>query len=178
VPINRLTPDDVLRALGLRGDPTVAGHVPCALTLAGVPGRPDRAAHHDAVFRDADFEPNCAALLRILRLLDDRGVRAVLLRTPFHPAYAASRRPRWERRCDEALARVRAAAHPARPVLVWDYMRHPGFADAHFRDDDHLNSAGADRLCSMLADPLATMLAPSDPPTRITGASRGGSIAR
>ncbi len=172
VPHNRIAPEGVLISLGLRDDPTVPGHIPSEQRFQPWPGRVGKVAHHRLIFRDRQFEPNCESLLAMIRQLDRRGVRVILLRPPFHPSYVAERPERWEEFCDEALERVRNAEGLSQTVEVWDFMKNPTFADADFRDDDHLNSTGAARLSALVSRPLQTELARQESATRLADDAR------
>jgi hypothetical protein len=158
-PPERLTPTMLLTSWGLLPDRVIPGFAPTSVQFRPQPGVSERVVRHSRLFKESQFEPNCASLLRIIRLLDSQGVRVVLLRTPFHPSYVAQRPRRWEELCEEALARVRAERSLAHVVPVWDLMEHPDFVDADFRDEDHLNARGSVRLCALLNDRLAPLMA-------------------
>jgi hypothetical protein len=162
----------VLIALGLRPDPVIPGYLPSNARFVPPPDRSDRVARHARTFKEALFEANCASLVRIVRLLDDRDVRVLLLRTPFHPSYVAHRPRRWEDLCDAALGRLRAEAGMHHAVVSWDLMKHPNFRDDDFRDDDHLNTSGAARLGAILKGWIDPLLAEIDRESRLASTGR------
>lgn len=167
---DRLSPDLVLTALGLRASRAVAGHLPSDERYAVPPkGISVRLDHHARVFKEAEFEANCASLGRIVRALDAKGIRVVLLRTPFHRSYAAYRPARWEEFCGKAWARIRDDPGLGGRVAYIDMIQDPRFLDGDFRDDDHLNSAGAAKLCASLGQPIARLMDEAEPPTQIAG---------
>jgi len=104
----------------------------------------------DASRHDGVVTRNANALHDTIALLRRRGVAVVLLRLPHARGYAQARpaivQARWQELQRSAAAEGRADAG----VVVLDWGEHPAFQPRDFRDDNHLNAFGADKLAGLL----------------------------
>ena len=95
---------------------------------------------------------NMPALLRILKMADQRQLPVVFLRMPHHSSYVRNRPPEWEAQYQAMLAEAQTAIQPGLFQCL-DWEQRDEFMDAHFADGDHLNRQGV-RMLRDLLDPV------------------------
>jgi hypothetical protein len=100
------------------------------------------AMHRKELVGDLDGK-NIEALLSLLRWLDDRGVRWMLVTLPHLPGWISGRPDAWETSVTQALHAVQAA-YPAGTNYYWDASSELKLDAAHFHDGLHLNRAGVE----------------------------------
>jgi len=95
---------------------------------------------------------NLPALMRIVKLADDRNLPVVFIRMPHHTSYVINRPLEWETQYQSMLEYVRKSIKPEQ-FLYLDWEQREEFTDAQFADGDHLNTRGV-KLLSSLLDPV------------------------
>lgn len=103
------------------------------------------AARHDGI-----VTRNLNALHDTIALLRRRGVSVVLLRLPHDRGYAQGRPPIVQARWQQLQRGVAAESRADAGVVVLDWGEHPAFQPHDFRDNNHLNAFGADKLAGLL----------------------------
>lgn len=91
---------------------------------------------------------NQAALGRLTDLLQQHGVRVVLLRMPHQESFTSHVPQAWVRQIERAARRLRG--NDGVRIPVWNYERGRGFVQGDFMDSVHLNSIGAKKLSRRL----------------------------
>jgi hypothetical protein len=111
---------------------------------------------HTKVLHQENLPKNEEELSSLLGSLRARGVRAVVLLMPAHRYYSAIFDPETRNRDKAALEQLcreyGADFH--------DYIDDARFADAEFRDPDHLNGRGADHFTQIIQDEILDGNAP------------------
>jgi len=99
---------------------------------------------------------NLPALVRIMKMADDRNLPVIFMRMPHHRTYVENRPIEWEAQFQAMLNDVR---NVIRPELLhyMDWEQREEFQDDHFADGDHLNVQGV-RLLRDILDPVLVEL--------------------
>jgi hypothetical protein len=157
----RLTPGFYRYARRMSYDPDepmdqVAGHVPSKLRLAQPELYAERKVaqtrEHLTRFKDDTFERNFQALLRLLNALDAKGIQVLFVRFPKERHVWPLYDPAWDQNVKDAYAAVWGAGSKR---AFFDLSRDPQYATGDFRDPDHLNHAGSQKLSAYLASWIA-----------------------
>jgi len=109
-----------------------------------------RLAVHHGFMRQEYMPQNRAVLERLLEMLRQHGVEAVMLTTPVWHTYQSNmRQEQWQRTkaTVEELARKHGATY-------LDFQHEPRLVAADFEDADHLNADGAVRFARILNEKL------------------------
>jgi hypothetical protein len=105
-----------------------------------------RVTYHESMIDDAVRAETVAELVRLLRALERRHVRAVFVSMPEHRLYREHLREATLRRNEQDLATVRAAV----PTPWIDLRADARFEDVHFVNHDHLDVLGATEATRIL----------------------------
>lgn len=157
----RLTPNFYRYARSMSFDPDepmdqVAGHVPSRIRLAQPELYAERKVaqtrEHLTRFKGDTFERNFQALLRLLSALDAKGIQVLFVRFPKERHVWPLYEQVWDQNVKDAYAAVWGAGSKR---AFFDLSRDPRFETGEFRDPDHLNQAGAQKLSAYLASWIA-----------------------
>lgn len=160
----RLTPFFYNYARKMSFDPDepmneVAGHVPSKVRLAQpalfAQRKVDQTKEHLARFSGAVFQKNFNALLALLNRLDDKGIKVIFVRFPKERHVWTHYDPEWDQNVRDAYAAVWGAGGKRE---FFDLSRDSQFETGDFRDPDHLNREGAQKLSAYLASKIADVL--------------------
>jgi len=109
--------------------------------------------HHELDHFSVDHtDINLPALLRVLKMAEDREIPVVFIRMPHHASYLEHRPEEWELQYQEMVAMVQKSIKPEL-LHYLDWEQRSEFKDRHFADADHLNLRGVQLLKDLL-DPV------------------------
>jgi len=106
----------------------------------------ERAAYHAQIMRADFIPPNERRFGKLLDMVRNRGIAASFVILPVHPLYLRRFDPAARSREQGVLARL-AGRYGAK---VFDYSGDTRFGTNHFRDTDHLNAVGAEKISQIL----------------------------
>ena len=106
---------------------------------------------------------NRAALGQLTDLLQQQGVRVVLLRMPHQESFTSNVPQSWAQQI-ESTARELGGSTGER-IPVWNYEGTPEFLQGDFMDSVHLNSSGATKLNTRLDTRIRHLVGDLSPPT-------------
>lgn len=145
----------------IESERAITGHEESPLTFNENTGHLQLATH----IRESrdDYVPgNQEALLRIIRMLKSLDIRIVLMRFPHHSTYRQNLPKKWEEQFQNTLKMVRQEFGES-GFFYWNFHELPNvIEDQEFRNGDHLNSKGAQRLTVLMDAELDKLLNGSD----------------
>ncbi len=106
----------------------------------------ERAAYHAKIMRPDFIAANERRFAKLLQAAQGGKIAAAFVILPVHPLYLGRFDPAARAREHAVLARL-AVQYGAK---VFDYSGDARFKSDHFRDTDHLNAAGAEKISNIL----------------------------
>lgn len=162
----RLTPyffEEFAYRMADDGEPKhlVPGYIPSSLKLA-IPAayaerEVEKAKKHLEGFGRMHYGENVAACASLVRQLMEKGIKVTFLRMPRDAELRKVYPSAWDAQVEGAYGDLAARIKP-RVVPVQDDRAFADLTSEHFRDPDHLNAEGAQRLATHLSPLLTSLL--------------------
>jgi hypothetical protein len=112
----------------------------------------DRIAHHHSIMRAEVIDGNLKLLGNMFEKVRAKNVAIVIVTPPISEAYADNISPERYARMQDGIERLRKPYG----VEYFNYFFDRRFAAEDFRDSDHLNAKGAEKLSRIIRDEFVT----------------------
>jgi hypothetical protein len=114
----------------------------------------DRVEYHERIRNVSSFNSIISILSRFIEECNKREIKVVFITMPVLPTYYKYTNPLIDRENTETIKKFCFTYN----LNFYDYFRDTRFAIEDFKDNDHLNSSGAEKLSKILNDDFISKL--------------------